>query len=230
MSGGKGGSQTSEVKVPQYIEDAARRNLSRADDISNIGYVREYGPTVAGFTPMQMASAQNVSDMASAFGVAGGDMSQQDLRGGMDAPTEYAGGVRGYSAQPIYQGMMDELQAARPGQYDYNNSFFIDPVTGELGSRANPQSAPMGTDLGGMYAATKTYVPNENSTQDEAMAAARASYNGTGGTAPVQAGGSNFFKDLYTDATDGGGMGDSGDKHKGLGVYSGIANVLGGKY
>ena len=229
MSGGKGGSSTSQVAVPQYIEDAARRNLSRADDISNIGYVPEYGPTVAAFTPMQQAAFQNTADTANAFGMAS-PASQQNIMGGMDAPTEYAGGVRGYSAQPIYQGMVDELQAARPGQYDYINSFFIDPVTGESGSRANPQSAPMGTDLGGMYAAERSYVPNESSTQDEAMAAARASYNGTGGTAPVQTGGSNFFKDLYTDATDGGGMGASGGKHKGLGVYSGIANVLGGKY
>jgi len=230
MSGGKGGSSTSQVTVPQYIEDAARRNLSRADDISNIGYVREYGPTVAGLTPMQMAAAQNVSDTASAFGVSGGDMSQRDLRGGMDAPTEYAGGVRGYSAQPIYQGMVDELQAASPGQYDYINSFSIDPVTGEMGSRANPQYAPMGTDLGGMYAANRAYVPNEKSTQDDAMTAARASYGAPRDTTPAQTGSSNFFKDLYTDATDGGGMGDSGGKHKGLGIYSGIANVLGGKY
>ena len=129
--------------------------------------------------------------------------------------------------------MVDELQAARPGQYDYINSFSIDPVTGELGSRANPQSTPMGTDLGGMYAATKAYVPNENSTQDDAMAAARASYNGTGRTNPAQTGGSNFFgglKDFVTDATDGGGMNGEGGKHKGLGIYSGIANVLGGKY
>jgi len=240
MSGGKGGSQTSEVTVPQYIEDAARRNLSRADDISSMGYVPEYGPTVAAFTPMQQASAQNVSDTASAFGMAGGDMSQQNIMGGMDAPTEYAGGVRGYSSQPIYQGMVDELAAARPGQYDYINSFFIDPVTGQMGSQASPQSAPasMGTDLGGINRGGSS--SNNNSHIDEAMAAARASYDASRGmpntgmiaipgyTTPASSSGSNPIRDFLTDATDGGGMGASGGPHKGLGVYSGIANLFGG--
>ena len=130
MSGGKGGSSTSEVKIPQYIEDAARANLARADEISKIGYTRYYGPDVAAFTPMQQAAFQNTADLANALGTAGGGMSQQDIYGGMPAPTTYANGVRGYSSAPMFEQSMAELEARRPGQYAAINAPFIDPVTG----------------------------------------------------------------------------------------------------
>ena len=147
----KGGSTTQEVKVPEYVEAAARRNLGKADDIAAMGYVREYGPSVAAFTPMQEAAFQNTADAASAFGLGGGNLSARDLRGGMDAPTTYAGGVRGYSSAPMYEDMLAQLEANAPGQYDYLRSFSIDPVTGEMGSRAAPAPAPVqGTNLGGI--------------------------------------------------------------------------------
>lgn len=147
----KGGSTTQEVKVPEYVEAAARRNLGKADDIAAMGYVPEYGPSVAAFTPMQEAGFQNTADAASAFGLSGGNLSARDLRGGMDAPTTYAGGVRGYSSAPMYEDMLAQLEANAPGQYDYLRSFSIDPVTGEMGSRAAPAPAPVqGTNLGGI--------------------------------------------------------------------------------
>ena len=34
MSGGKGGSTTSQVQIPEYIEAAAQRNLNKAERIS----------------------------------------------------------------------------------------------------------------------------------------------------------------------------------------------------
>lgn len=129
MAGGKGGSSTTEVKVPQYIEDAARANLARADEISKIGYTPYYGPDVAAFTPMQQSSFQSTSDMAGAFGLAT-PSSQQDIYGGMPAPTTYANGVRGYSSAPMFEQSMAELEARRPGQYAAINAPFIDPVTG----------------------------------------------------------------------------------------------------
>jgi len=61
MAGGKGGTQTSQITIPDYIEDAARRNLAKAEDISQIGYVPYYGPDVAAFTPMQEASFQQTA-------------------------------------------------------------------------------------------------------------------------------------------------------------------------
>ena len=38
MAGGKGGSTTSTIEVPVYIEEAARRNLAKAEGISQIGF------------------------------------------------------------------------------------------------------------------------------------------------------------------------------------------------
>ena len=134
MSGGKGGSTTSSVEIPEYIEEAARRNLAKAEDISQIGYVPYYGPDVAAFTPFQEAGFQQTADVASAFGM-GPQMSQTDIMGGMPAATEFAGGVRGYSSAPLYQEAVDELAAQRPAQAQFIESFFIDPVTGQVGSR-----------------------------------------------------------------------------------------------
>ncbi len=153
MSGGKGGSTSSTVEIPQYIEDAARRNLARADTISKIGYVPYYGPDVAAFTPMQEAAFQNTADVASAFGTAGGGMSQQGIMGGMSAPTTYAGGVRGYSSAPMYEESMAELATRRPGQKALIDSLFIDPYSGVAGSNVGPlvdyASTATPGDLGG---------------------------------------------------------------------------------
>ena len=137
MSGGKGGSSTTKVEVPQYIEDAAKANLARADEIAQIGYTPYYGPDVAAFTPMQQASFQNTADAAGAFGMAA-PASQQDIYGGMGAPTTYAGGVRGYSSAPMYEQSVSELQRQRPGQYEALMAPFINPVSG-----ADP-AAPFG--------------------------------------------------------------------------------------
>ena len=133
MSGGKGGTKTSTVEIPEYIERAAQRNLNRAEQIAQMGYVPYYGPDVAAFTPMQEAAMQNVASAASAFGLAtptGAGVT------GMPAATEYAGGIRGYSSAPMFEQAQAELAARRPAQKSYIDSFFIDPVTGQYGANA----------------------------------------------------------------------------------------------
>ena len=131
----KGGSTTSEVKVPEYIEAAAQRNLNRADKVSQLGYVPEYGPTVAAFTPNQQAAFQNTANTADAFGMSA-PTSQRDIMGGMAPPTTYANGVQGYSSAPMYEQMVNELARKRPGQKSYIDSFFIDPTSGNYTSQA----------------------------------------------------------------------------------------------
>ena len=154
MAGGKGGSTTTSVQVPEYIEEAAKRNLSRADVISQIGYVPYYGPDVAAFTPTQEAAFQNVAGQAGAFGLstpAGGAMA------GMPAPQQFAGGIQGYSSAPLYEQALGELTARRPAQVNLMESLFIDPVTGQVGANvAAPidyttafPSTPVITDGGG---------------------------------------------------------------------------------
>ena len=135
MSGGKGGSTSSSVEIPEYIEKAAQRNLNKAERISQLGYVPYYGPDVAAFTPMQQAAFQNTADVAGAFGM-GAPTSQQDIMGGMGAPTQYAGGVSGYSSAPIYEQSLNALAMERPAQKAYMDSFFINPYSGGQNSFA----------------------------------------------------------------------------------------------
>jgi len=134
MAGGKGGSSTTSVEVPQYIEDAAKFNLRQAGalgqpGIAQIGYVPYYGADVAAFTPTQEAAFQNVAGQAGAFGLttpAGGVMA------GMPTPQEFAGGVRGYSSAPLYEQSLGEFARRRPAQFNLIESLFINPVTGEF--------------------------------------------------------------------------------------------------
>ena len=58
MSGGKGGSTSINVEIPEYIEKAAQRNLNKAERISQLGYVPYYGPDVAAFIQCNGASFQ----------------------------------------------------------------------------------------------------------------------------------------------------------------------------
>ena len=148
MSGGKGGSTTSTVEVPQYIEDAARRNLERADLISKIGYVPYYGPDVAAFSPQQEAAFAGTQQLAGAFGTP----TTMDM--GVPAPQTFAGGVRGYSSAPMFEQAQFELGRRRPAQKAFIDSLFIDPFSGAF----NPIStAPL--DMGEVVNTTTTTTP-----------------------------------------------------------------------
>ena len=191
MSGGKGGSTTSEVKIPEYIEAAAQRNLNKAERISQLGYVPHYGPDVAAFSPMQQAGFQNTANMAGAFGMAA-PTSQQDIMGGMPAPTQYAGGVSGYSSAPLYQQSIDALAAARPAQKSYIDSFFIDPTSGQYAYQ------PMD------YTKYTTNAANDRAAA-AAAAAAAADYGGRDMDYGGNAGGGGVGYTGVRDMFDGGG-------------------------
>jgi hypothetical protein len=136
--GGKGGSQTSQVQIPAWLQQAAQSNLARADALAQIGYTPYYGPDVAALSPMQVAAMQNTGGAASAFGLA----APVDAMAGMPQAQQFAGGVQGYSSAPMFEQSLAALQAARPGQYAALQSPFIDPFTG-----AQPGS-PFGTGAG----------------------------------------------------------------------------------
>ena len=145
---GKGGSTTS-VEIPAWLEEAARKNLEKADKISALGSVpMSYGPTVAAFTPMQNASFQNTASLASAYGLNAPTGSA--ITGGMDAPTDYGGGIMAYSAKPLFDKTMEEFKLDRPGQASYIDSFFIDPYTGQPGVNVNPTFNNMSPVSGGV--------------------------------------------------------------------------------
>tara|TARA_R110000822_G_scaffold256719_1_gene382470 strand:- start:3866 stop:4582 length:717 start_codon:yes stop_codon:yes gene_type:complete len=237
MSGGKGGSKTTEVAVPDYVDAAARANLNRATDVGNVGNVVYRGPDVAAFSPMQQSAFQNTANMANAFGLSA-PTDEAAIMGGMGEPTQYANGVSGYSSAGIYDAALEALKESSPGQYDYINSLFVDQQTGDAGSRAGvhlpppPVAAPAaysyspvigGGHISGVGGGTGDdfkpghHVPN-------------SSLEPFGGAGPNVGGGTNVFSNILKDAFDGGGMGASGGKHKGLGLTSVVANVLGGNY
>ncbi len=123
MSGGKGGSQTTQVEIPKYIEDASRANIAQGKEVSQIGYTPYYGPDVAAFTPMQAAAMQSAANFGSAFGL----IPQMDAMAGMPEAQTFEGGARGYSSAPLYEQAVAELKARRPGQAALIERQFVNP-------------------------------------------------------------------------------------------------------
>jgi len=160
MSGGKGGSTTSEVTVPAYIENAAKANLAKADAISQVGYTPYYGADVAAFNPMQQAAFQNTADTANAFGMAT-PTSPTDIMGNMGAPQTYANGVTGYSSAPMFQDAVDTLGYFRPNQKALLDSFFVNPNTGFDPSGAYTASPASGVAME-MQGQNPSFRPNTN--------------------------------------------------------------------
>jgi len=144
MSGG-GGSTTQKPYVPKFAETAMQQGIGMGTDLAPLQdtYTPLYGPQVAALSPMEQAGMQGTDMMAGAFGMpsTGG---QQYLP---QAQT-YEGGIQGYSARPMVEGMISQFQAERPEQAKYRESFGIDPVSGEVGSRA-PQNQPVELELQG---------------------------------------------------------------------------------
>ena len=128
MSGGKGGSQTTEVEIPQWLSNAAQANLAQGRDVSKIGYTPYYGPDVAAVTPTQQAARSNVDQFAKAFGMQGIQKSA------LPQATNYAGGISGYSSGGLYDQAVHELAARRPGQYSKMQENFVDPYSGSAPS------------------------------------------------------------------------------------------------
>jgi len=136
MSGGKGGSSTTSVQIPAWLESAARQNIARADQIAQIGYVPYYGPDVAAMTPMQLAAGGNINAAASAFGLG----APTSPMAGMQPAMNY-GGMAAYSSAPLYEQSVAQLAASRPGQFAALQAPFLNPITGA------PPAAPFSANL-----------------------------------------------------------------------------------
>jgi hypothetical protein len=229
--GGKGGSTTSTVEVPAFLENAARSNLAKADTLSRIGYTPYYGPDVAAMTPSQMAAIQGTNTAALSFGLP----SMADPMAGMGQPLSY-GGIPAYSSGGMYDQALAELQRRQPGQYNALRAPFIDPVTG-----AQP-AAPFGfggTGPGvldmGMAAPSPVVAPvvrdgGGGGGGGGSMSSGMSASGGTGSFGlpdPMSGrvssvGGFTGIRDMF----DGGGAGQSGTTFSG-GPLSGILNTVG---
>lgn len=60
-------------------------------------------------------------------------------------PTTTVGGMEVYTSQPFQEQMEASYAERYPGQYDYLRSFYMDPVTGEMGERSYGYANPMAT-------------------------------------------------------------------------------------
>lgn len=126
MSGGKGGSQTTEQTIPDWAKEPTIRNLARAETAQQIGYQPYMGPDLAAFNPTQQAAMQSNIDAASAFGL----NTPASVMEGMPAPQDFGGGVMGYSAFPIFEQAQQELAARNPQQQAIYDSLFGSNVPG----------------------------------------------------------------------------------------------------
>lgn len=130
-----GGKQSNKVEIPQYLQDASKDAIGRANSIADLGYMPYYGPDVAAFSPQQMASFDGANAASSAFG-----MPTQAVN--VPQPQTFAGGVQGYSSGGLYDQAIAELQRRNPGQYDALTSMFINPQTGAAPAGTTPTVQP----------------------------------------------------------------------------------------
>lgn len=209
-NGGKGGKSTTEVKIPEWLETAARGNIARAENVAGLGYTPYYGPDVAAMTPMQTAAGQGINTAAGAFGLGTTDLSM-----GMPAPQTFAGGVQGYSSGGLYDQSLAELQRRAPGQYNAITGMFINPQTG---------AAPLS-----FGSSVPTFMPSMPTIPAPAPVVDRGgsdraplAFGGGGSSAGRAAGGFTSVRDMF----DGGGAGRSGSTFSG-GPLSGAANRAG---
>ena len=123
--GGKGGGQTTTAEIPEWAKEPTIRNLQRAEDVQQIGYMPYMGPDLAAFNQTQMGAMQNQLDAASAFGLSAPSTPMQ----GMPQAQDFGGGMMGYSAYPIFEQAQRELAAQNPLQQQAYDDLFVEPTT-----------------------------------------------------------------------------------------------------
>ena len=136
-SGGGTTTQVTKNELPAWLQDAAQSNLARADYVSQLGYVPQYGLDVAGFTPMQQSAMQNTANAASAFGLS----APTNAMAGMPAQQTNNLGFSGYSSGALYDDALAQLAQNRPAQYEAINSMFIDPTSGQTDAIFTPEGS-----------------------------------------------------------------------------------------
>jgi hypothetical protein len=142
--GGKGGSQTQSVQIPAFIQDAARRNLARAEQAQKIDYMPYYGADVAAFNPNQIQGMQANINAAEAFGLA--QPGQLTPLAGMPAPSRFADGTLGYSSSPLYEQAVAEAARRDPASYAQREQLFVagdTPYQPPVETAATPQTYGM---------------------------------------------------------------------------------------
>ena len=142
-------------------------------------------------------------------------------------PTTNVGGMEVYTSQPLQEQMETSYAEAYPGQYDFLRSFYMDPVTGERGTRSYSYvdpNAPVTMPGGGGN--------QYNNSDSDSTAYAVEMHNRLFPT-PDYSGGPSNYTDSYgvigSDAPvfSGGGADGVGNFGKVGDFFGGIGNALG---
>lgn len=176
-SGGGTTTQVTQTELPSWLQDAAQSNLARADYVSQLGYVPQYGLDVAGFTPMQQSAMQNTADAASAFGLS----APTNAMAGMPAQQTNNLGFSGYSSGALYDDALAQLAQNRPAQYEAINSMFIDPTSGD----ANTMFTPYGS-VASEVAPASVQSMVDYSSSDSGVSGQKGDYYDFISSAPVE--------------------------------------------
>lgn len=210
------GSSEEKTELPEWVVGPAREMLQRSVDMGKAGYMPWTGPDVAALNRAERgAMDQNVA-MANAFGMGG-------VRPNIPKPTDFGGGMWGYSSMPLYEQNLATLQEQRPGQMDYYNSFFVDPVTGAEGQRMQQSNLP--TMIDEVRAREANGSRWGDSLSGDGNMAQHSGMNGDGRATVSNGGGLLGGYSGIGDMFDGGGPGQSGDTFGG--ALGGVSNALG---
>lgn len=144
--GGSTQTQTQTSELPSWLQDAAKENLSRAQYVSQLGYMPYYGLDTAAFSPMQLQGMQATGMGAQAFGLAPQGF---DATAGIPTPKTSNLGFSGYSSGDLYDQAVKELGNRNAGQVGAYNDMFLNKTTGAapnvffspLGSFASPEAS-----------------------------------------------------------------------------------------
>ena len=135
----KGGRESTDRTMPAFFETALQQGVGMGTDLASRPFIGYRGADVAAFSPMQEAVFQNQQAAMDAFGMQSGQ--------GSYLPTPVnTGGAIGYSAAPVFDQARQNFETNSPAAADFITSFGIDPVTGEVGSRA-PDSQPVALEM-----------------------------------------------------------------------------------
>lgn len=149
--GGKGGQQTTTQSMPPFLEPYVKRNLERAEEAQQIGYMPYYGPDIAAFNPTQQAAFSANIGAAEAFGlVPQGSLTA--MQGMAPEPQTFAGGLQAYSSGSLFDQALAELEARRGGQVAQYNKLFVDPQTGDPSALSQAQNQQVASNAVGTIA------------------------------------------------------------------------------
>ena len=123
--GGKGGGQTQQTEIPDWLRDPTIRNLERAETVQQMEYMPYTGIDVAAQTPMQQLANQQGIQAAQAFGMAPMGF---DPNAGMPQATTQ-GGMTGYSSFPMFQAAKAAAEAADPRTAAIRKAIYTAPVS-----------------------------------------------------------------------------------------------------